>query len=63
MAVTCDTPQNTRNANWHGNQELAGQFFSFNKSLKSLWINLGDGKVQFSGGKGPQKKMKKRKSE
>ena len=34
-----------------------------NKSRKSLWINLGDGEVRFSGGKGPQKKLEKRKSE
>ena len=36
---------------------------AINKLRKSLWINLGDGKVRFSGGKGPQKKLEKRKSE
>ena len=36
---------------------------SLNKLRKSLWINLGNGKVWFSGGKGPQKKLEKRKSE
>ena len=35
----------------------------FNKSRKCLWINLGGEKVRFSGGKAPQKKLEKRKSE
>ena len=34
---------------------------SLNKSRKSLWINLGEGKVRFSGSKGPQKKLEKQK--